>query len=178
MFKHIYQYELKYWLKKPATYIFALLFFSIPFIAIAGMAGETADRFNGRVLNSAIYMYDLMRKVMYLLFFLLPVIIGQAVHRDFSANVHPILNSYPITKRQYIWAKFLSGFTVLTGIVSCSALGFFLATQMPWTTPALLKHFEPLAYLQIFAGFLLPNLWLLSVLVFGVVLLSLSLIHI
>ena len=143
MFKHIYQYELKYWLKKPATYIFALLFFGIPFIAIAGMAGETADRFNGRVLNSAIYMYDMMRKVMYLLFFLLPVIIGQAVHRDFSANVHPILNSYPITKRQYIWAKFLSGFTILTGIVSCSALGFFLATQMPWTTPALLKHFEP-----------------------------------
>ncbi|GEM_PF-499990 len=172
MFKSIYQYELKYWLKKPATYFFAIIFFSITFVAIAGMAGESTDRFNGRVLNSASYIYDLMRKVMYLLFFLLPVIIGQSVHRDIAANVHPILNSYPITKNNYIWAKFLSSFTVLMLIVGFSMLGFFLATQMPWTNPELLKQFEPMAYLQVFGGFLLPNLLLLSILVFGVVLLS------
>lgn len=172
MFNTIFHYELKYWLKRPTTYLFLLIFFSIPFIAIAGMAGESADRFNGRVLNSAAYMYDLMRKVLYLMFFLLPVIIGQSVHRDFVANMHAVLNSYPITKRQYIWAKFLSGFTVLTLIVCFSALGFFLGTQMPWTTPDLLKHFEPLAYLQVFGGLVLANLWVLSVFVFGVVLLS------
>ncbi len=172
MFKSIYQYELKFWLKKPATYIFAIIFFSITFIAISGMAGESTNRFNGRFLNSVSYMYDLMRKVLFLLFFLVPIIVGQSVQRDVDANVHPILNSYPITKSNFIRAKFLSGFTILTFIVSCSALGFFVATQMPWTNPALLKQFEPLAYVQVFGGFLLPNLLLLSVLVFGVVLLS------
>ena len=172
MFKSIYQYELKFWLKKPATYIFAAIFFSITFVAISGMAGESADRFNGRILNSASYMYDLIRKVLFLFFFLLPIIIGQSVQRDFDANIHPILNSYPITKSNFIWAKFLSGFTILTLIVSCAALGFFVATLMPWANPALLKHFDPLAYVQVFGGFLLPNLLLLSVIVFGTVLLS------
>ena len=172
MFKSIYQYELKFWLKKPTTYIFAAIFFSITFIAIAGMLGEPTDRFNRRFLNSASYMYDLMRKVLFLLFFLLPIIIGQSVQRDFDANVHPILNSYPITKSNFIWAKFLSGFTILIFIASCATLGFFIATQMPWANPALLKQFEPVAYAQVFGGFLLPNLLLLSVIVFGTVLLS------
>ena len=172
MFTTIYQYELKYWLRQPATYIYALIFFSIPLIAIGGMAGETVDRFNGRVLNSAIYMYGLLRKVLFLLFFLLPVIMGQSVYRDVRANVHPILNSYPITKSTYLGAKFLSSFTIILFILTFLGVGYFLGTHVPWATPELLKPFEAMAYLEVFGAFLLPNLLVLSIIVFGVVLLS------
>ena len=51
-------------------------------------------------------------------------------------------------------------------------VGYFLGIQMPWVNPELVQAFDPMVYVQLLTVFILPNLFLLSVVVFGVVLLS------
>jgi len=172
MFTTILKYELKYWLKRPSTYLYATIVFALGFVMMSGMGGESSERFNGRFLNSTMFMYGLLSKFMFLLFLLVPIIIGQSVRRDYAAEIHPLLHSYPISKNAYLGGKFFSGFIVLIGMAGLLVFSFYLGFQMPWVNPDLLKHFEFKGYGQLFGLFLLPNLCLLSVLVFGVVLLS------
>ena len=172
MFTTILKYELKYWLKQPSTYLYAIIIFSIGFVMMSGMAGESPERFNGRFVNSTMFMYGIMKRFMFLLFLLTPIIVGQSIQRDFLANMHPILHSYPISKGAYLGGKFLSGFLLLSGIAGLLVFSFFLGFQMPWVNSDLLKPFEFIGYGQLFGLFLLPNLCLLSVLVFGIVLRS------
>ncbi len=172
MFTTILQYELKYWLKQPSTYLYAIVVFCLGFVTMSGMAGESSERFNGRFLNSTMFMYGILSRYMLCLYLLTPIIIGQSVQRDFSANVHPILYSYPISKGAYLIGKFFSSFLILTSIAGLLVFSFYLGFQMPWVNPDLLKPFEFIAYGQLFGLFLLPNLCLISVLVFGMVLWS------
>lgn len=172
MFTTILKYELKHWLKKPSTYLYATIVFALGFVMMSGMGGESSERFNGRFLNSTMFMYGLLSKFMFGLFFLVPIIIGQSVKRDYAAEMHPILHSYPISKSAYLGGKFFSGFIIVTSLAGLLIFSFYLGFQMPWVNPDLLKPFEFQAYGQLFGLFLFPNLCLLSVLVFGVVLLS------
>ena len=170
MFTTIFKYEIKYWLKQPTIYIYAAIIFGISFITMTGMASEPPDRFNDRIVNSAIFMFDMVKKFMLLLFLLLPAIIGQSIQRDFSANTHSILYSYPISKKQYLLGKFCSSFTIFLCIAGLLFLGFYLGGKMPWVNPGLIGDSNPMVYWQLFGVFLLPNLLLLSLLIFGAVL--------
>jgi len=69
-------------------------------------------------------------------------------------------------------AKYLSALLICIGMVAMLIIGYIVGAQMPWVNPALVQDFNPYAYGQIFGLFLLPNILLISVLIFGVVLLS------
>ena len=167
MFRTIYQYELKYWLRQPSTYLYALIIFSIGFVTLSGMATEPPIRFNKRLINSASFLLSMTRRFMYLLFFLIPILVGQSIQRDIELNRHTILYSYPILKRDYLWGKFWSSFTMVLLLGALLGLSYFLGFQMPWTNPDSLKPSQLIVYGQVFGIFLFPNLLCLSAIVFG-----------
>ena len=170
MFKSIFQYELKYWLKQPSTYIYAAILFLVAFVTMTGMATEPPIRFNGRMVNSASSIYNMTKLFMLLAFLLLPAVIGLSIYRDFTTNMHTLLYSYPLGKKEYLLAKFSSSFIVFSGIVGMLGIGYLLGLQMPWVNPSSVQPFNLLAYLQLYGVLLLPNLLLLGVIVFGLVL--------
>ncbi|MEO1624032.1 MAG: ABC transporter permease [Bacteroidota bacterium] len=169
MFSNIFQFEWRFWLRQPMTYLSASIFFAVSFLTMWGMASEGGDSGQEQWVNSSWQLLRMANLFSILLVFLLPSFIGRSIYRDFRHEAHRLLYSFPIQKSSYLAAKFGSAFVVVLGIAALIGLGFLLATFLPGTDPLRLGPFRWQAYVQLYGLFLLPNLCLFSALVFAVV---------
>ncbi len=168
----LFKFELKYWLKNPATYIYAAVLLVISTLIMAGNIGvfdsNTATTASVRFANSPIALFKSFG-ILTLGYFLLPSIVGGSVNRDFSSEMHSILYSYPFKKSEYIPAKFLSSILITLLIFMVFGLGFVIAPLLPGVNPEMLGPSRPLAFLQIYGLIVLPNILLFGAIVFGVI---------
>ncbi len=174
MFPAIFKQELKHWFTTPSTYVYAGIFFLLAAGAMAGASGffGEASAPAARLANSPVSLYGLFNFFGKLLLFLLPAFIGAGIYRDYRSNIHAVLYTYPFTKREYLSAKFLSAFSLVTLIAGMAGLGFALGAQLPGVNPALVAPFKLGAYAHIYLVYLLPNLLFVGALVFALVALS------
>jgi ABC-2 type transport system permease protein len=168
----LFKFELRYWLKNPATYIYAVVFLVLSTLIMASSIGvfdsNTATEASVRIANSPIGLFKRFG-IIILGYFLLPSIVGGSVNRDFSSEMHSILYSYPFKKSEYIPAKFLSSVLVTFVLFLLFGVGLLIAPLLPGVNPELLGPFRPLAFLQIYALVILPNILLFGAIVFGVI---------
>ena len=168
----LFKFEIKYWLKNPATYIYAAVLLVISTLLMAANIGvfdsNTATTASIRLANSPISLLNNFG-LLVLGYFLLPSIVGGSVSRDFSSEMHSILYSYPFKKSQYIPAKFLSSILVTLIIFLIFGLGFIIAPLLPGANADMIGAFRPLAYVQIYGLIVLPNILLFGAIVFGVI---------
>ncbi|WP_293870394.1 M1 family aminopeptidase [Flavobacterium sp.] len=176
MFGTIFTFELKRWLKNPTFYVFCAIFFSFSLFMMASSLG-VFDNFKSTTVanvyaNSALELNNLLVALSTFIYFLLPTIVGASVYRDFKYNMHTVLFSYQLNKRDYLFAKFFSAFLVVVIITLCVGLGSFLAAFLPGVNPNLVGPQRFLAYLQSYLIFVIPNLFFYGVIVFSVVTIS------
>lgn len=173
MFSTIFFHELKYWLKRPATYIYMAIFFMLSLFMAATTAGIfdsiTATTGSSMIVNSPLGVSNLFNGLAILIFFLFPSIIGASVHRDFKSEMHTILYSYPFTKANYLFAKFFSAIVVVTLIVLTIGIGMFIGFRLPGTNSDLVTAFDFKSYFDTYWLFILPNILLFGAIVFAVV---------
>ena len=173
MFSTIFFHELKYWLKRPATYIYMAIFFMLSLFMAATTAGIfdsiTATTGSSRIVNSPLGVNNLFNALAILIFFLFPSIIGASVHRDFKSEMHTILYSYPFTKANYLFAKFFSSIVIVTLIVFTIGIGMFIGFRLPGTNSDLVIAFDIKSYFNAYWLFILPNILLFGAIVFAVV---------
>ncbi|QNK77717.1 hypothetical protein H7F37_01095 [Winogradskyella sp. PAMC22761] len=173
MFSTIFFHELKYWLKRPATYIYMAIFFMLALFMAATTAGIfdsiTATTGSSRIVNSPVGVNGLFNGLTILIFFLFPSIIGASVNRDFKSEMHSILYSYPFTKANYLFAKFFSAITVVSLIVFTIGIGMFIGFRLPGTNSDLVVAFDIQSYFNAYWLFILPNILLFGAIVFAVV---------
>jgi len=171
-FNTLFKFELKYWLKNPATYIYAAVLLIISILIMAGNIGvfdsNTATTASVRLANSPIALFGSFG-LLTLAYFLLPSIVGGSVNRDFSSEMHSILYSYPFKKSAYIPAKFLSSIVITLAIFLVFGLGIVIAPLLPGVNPEMVGPFRPLAFLQIYGLIVLPNILLFGAIVFAVI---------
>ena len=176
MFSTIFNFELKRWFKNWTFYIFLVLFFGISLLFAAVNFGAfdsvTAVRNSNAYANSPMALNGFVNGMIYFIYFLLPIIIGSSVYRDFRYNMHTILFSYPFSKLDYIAGKFLSSLVVVILITLMIVLGIESAKLIPWTNPDLLAPFSAVAYFQIYMIYVIPNLIFFGAIVFAVVTIS------
>ncbi|MGQ1910053.1 ABC transporter permease/M1 family aminopeptidase [Marinifilum sp. RC60d5] len=171
-FYTLFKFEIKYWFKNPATYIYSAVLLIIATLIMAGSLGvfdsNTATMASVRLANSPIALLNSFG-ILTLGYFLLPSIVGGSINRDFSSEMHSILYSYPFRKSEYILAKFVSSIVITMAIFMVFGLGFIIAPFLPGVNPELLGPFRPLAFLQIYGFVVLPNILLFGAIVFGVI---------
>ncbi|WP_299438490.1 M1 family aminopeptidase [uncultured Aquimarina sp.] len=172
MCKHIFLYELKFWIKKPVLYLYMLVFSGLAFIAIAGTGGlfdpPLATK-AARLINSPFEINYLLQYFNKLMLFLLPAIIGATVYKDFKDNAHSVLYSFPIKKRAYILGKFLSALTLVFGIAIMATVVMILTEHLPGLDRNKMGDFRLVGYLQAFLLYTVPNLLFYGAIVFAVV---------
>lgn len=138
--------------------------------AAAGLFDSvTATTTSATHVNSALNISGIISSLSVFLYFMLPSIIGASINKDFKYNVHHILYAYPITKINYLGAKFLSSFIIVLIIILFIFLGVFLGTIFPFTNPDLLGEFNFYNYFQPFLYVVIPNLLFFGALVYAVV---------
>ena len=173
MFKYILTYELRYWLKKPVLYLYFVVFFGLAFISVIGTAGlfdpPPSNNQIERLVNSPFEINYILQYFCKLLLFLLPAIIGATTYKDYKNNVHSVLYSFPIKKRDYIFGKFLSGFVLVAVIAILIGIAMLIAEQFPGLHDNKIGTFKPLGYLQALFVFVIPNLLFFGLIVFAAV---------
>lgn len=173
MFTTIFKYELKYWFKKPSFYIYLAIFFVLALLISASSAGIfdslTMSVGSSKIVNSPINLNGMFNGVTIFIYFLFPSIIGVSIFRDFNSEMHTILYSYPFTKKDYLFGKFLSSFLIVTLIVLTVGLGMFLGFRLPGTNAEVVGDFRFLSYLQTYFIYIIPNVFLFGSIVFATV---------
>lgn len=169
----IFNFELKRWFKNPSFYVFLLLFFGISMLFASVTFGVfdniTATRSSNAYANSPMALNNFVNSMNVFIYFLLPIIVGSSVYRDFRFNMHTILFSYPFTKLDYIAGKFLSSMLIVFLITLTIILGVQAAAILPAANQELLVPFNAVAYAQIYLIYVIPNLFFFGVLIFGLV---------
>lgn len=172
----IFKFETKRWFKNWQFYLYFTLFFALSFLIMAGATGYfdalTVTTSSNTVMNSPIAINGLMGGITTFLNFIIPVVIGTTVYRDFKYNTHTLLFAYPFNKFQYLIGKFLSGFLITFVITFSIGLGFLLATALPFANPDLLGPISLAAYFQSYLVFVLPNIFFMGAMIFMLVTLT------
>ena len=173
MFITIFTHELRYWFKQPAFYIYLAVYFALTLLLAGGAAGLfdslTVTTGSSKIVNSPISITGLLNGMSTFVFFLFPSIIGASIYRDFKSEMYTILYSYPFTKTDYLFAKFLSSFVIVLIIVLSIALGMVVGFRLPGTNPDIVGSFNIMAYLHAYLVYAIPNILLFGAIVFAVV---------
>lgn len=173
MFSTIFKFEIKRWFKSPAFYIYCAIFFLFALFvsasALGVFSGSTSTIASPLVINSPLAINAILNGLTTFVYFLIPTIIGTAVYRDFKTNMHNVLFSYPLTKGNYIFAKFTSSILITVLIVCTIIIGFVTAQFLPGVREDLLGPNRAWAYIQVLVLMIIPNIILFGTIVFGLV---------
>lgn len=173
MFTTIYLHEMKTWFKKPLFYIFGAIMFLLGImIMAAGLGVFSSDNVtvtSNVNLNSPLAITGILSQLAMLAYLLIPSITGGTIHRDFKNNMHTVLYSYPLTKVQYLLAKFSAAITINLCIAAATIVGLIIGSVLPGVNESLLGPFSLWNYVQPFAFIIFPNVLFYSAIVFAIV---------
>jgi len=173
MFSQIFLFEIKRWVKNPAFYIYAAVFFGFAILVMGTNIGlfdnVTVTASDPVYANSPLKVSGMLNALSIFVYFLLPTIVGGAIYRDYKYNVHQVLYSYSVDKTSYLSAKFLSGLVVTVAIVMATTLGFFAVQLFPNVNKELLGPNHLWSYMQAYVYLIIPNLLLFGAIVFALV---------
>jgi len=139
MFKEIFLFELKTWFKRPAIYLYFLLYFVSTFLIVCAatgvFTGETQD--TNSYVNSASSIAGILNSFNsdFLLGLITTIIcvsiMGSCVQKDYQYNIHSLFYTKPISKSAYLIGRFSASFVLtlfaLSGILYGLMLGFAIS---------------------------------------------------
>jgi len=173
MFWQIFTFEIKYRLKRPATYIYFLTFFLIT--ALFYFSGSTSA--SEKVYhNSPIVIAQMTALFSMIMMLVCSAVMGVPLYRDIDYKTSNYYLSYPITENGYFWGRYLGSFIFV--ILICTSLmfgawfGSIIGPLFGWVPANRMGPNHLVNYLQPFIFIAIPNLFLSSSIFFGLVAIS------
>ena len=152
--KEIFLFELKYRLRRPATYIYIFLMFIIPLLLSVFEKSNTAQ-----YTNSPNAIVGLLGGMSIISLFFYAAIMGVAVYRDEEHRTAQTYFTFPISEKNYILGRFFGSFTIVTfmniAAVIGAMIGFGMGTFLDRPDYGTYTSFN-------FASYALPFLYLLT----------------
>lgn len=164
MFTEIFLFEIKYRIRRPATWIYFGIFFALSFLAINVMGGLLTDVVQvvgagGKVNANAPYNLNGLIQGMGLYgILIISAIVGNPVYRDFEHDTHALFYTKPITKFGYLAGRFFGSIVIALFVLSSVGLGIFVGSLMPYLEQEKFGAFNLMAYVQPYLVFIIPNM--------------------
>lgn len=157
MWYEFFKFEINYRLKRPETYFFFL------FLCLFSLFGVEFV-FQGIELglvkkNSPLVIAKSMGAITGLSMIIVSMMMGVPILRDFQYDVTSLLYINPVSKKDYLWGRFLGSLAVLVLVFSSVLWGMMLGEFMPWNDPKEFLPFRFINYLQPFLWVALPTLF-------------------
>ncbi len=177
MFKEIFLFELKSWFKRPAIYLYFLLYLVGSFLLICAatgvFSGNTQD--TNSFINSASSVAGILNAFnsdffLGLITSIICVsIMGSCVQKDYQYNIHSLFYSKPITKRAYLLGRFSASFFLSLFTLSAIVFGLILGFAISPNDNGQIGPFSILNYLVPFLTFTVINVFFIGVTFFSLV---------
>ncbi|HUH26650.1 ABC transporter permease, partial [Gelidibacter sp.] len=162
--KEIFLFELKYRLRRPATYIYIFLMFLIPLLLSVFESSVTAQ-----YTNSPNAIVGVLGGMSIISLFFYAAIMGVAVYRDEEHKTAQTYFTFPVSEKNYILGRFFGSFTIVTvmniGAVIGTMIGFGIGAFLErpdygtYTSFNLLSYVLPFVYLLTFNAFFIGSLF-------------------
>src|SRR5690625_1585992 len=170
MFKTIFSFEFKSWLKSWQFYLYSGIFFFLGLLFMGSSLGffdaVTVTTTSLNKMNSPLMINLLIEGYNSMVYFLFFTIFCASNYKDYKHNMHHIFYSYPFTKTNYLLGKFLSSFLITLIVSFFIGFGIFVATLLPWANPELLGPSHYWNYAQAYLINILANMLLIGMIVF------------
>lgn len=174
MFSSVLGFELKYRLRRPATYIYFLLCFAFGLLIFLTDVARIGGGF-GKVNTNAPFILLIWVGYMstFLGFFLFSAIMSVPIYRDYEHNTHTFLYTYPLDKWSYIGGRYIGSLIIAAVVILGFPLGLMtgeLISKLK-ATPAEAANWGPFmlgAYIMPVLTVALPNLLALGSLYFSI----------
>jgi ABC-type transport system involved in multi-copper enzyme maturation permease subunit len=167
MFADIIKFEVLYRFRKPAVYIFAALFFTMTFSAIATDTVQMGGAIGNAARNSPFEIVRLLGMMSVMGLLALTGFVATAVNRDYEYRTSEFFFATPVRKPAYLLGRFTGSLLTAMAAVSVAALGIVLASVMPWQDPERIQAFNFVPYAYSLGVFVLPNLFLAGAILFA-----------
>lgn len=173
MFWSIFLFELRYRLKRPATWIYFLIFFLFAFISISSGSTPASEK----VFHNAPWTIATLNITFSMVMMLVcSAIMGVPLYRDIEHSTRQYLFSYPITKRGYFWGRFWGSFVYValigTSLAWGAMAGAAVGPMFDWVPAERIGHFGLWNYFQSYFIIAIGNLFLSSAIFFALVALT------
>ncbi|MDX2285407.1 MAG: M1 family aminopeptidase [Bacteroidia bacterium] len=159
----IFLFELRYRLKRPATYIYMLLFLGVGLlygsILAGGLGPEPAGILTGggkNLGNSPYSLHLILISLAQIGIFAVAAFMGVPVIRDFEYHAHELFFTKPITKLDYLGGRYLGSLLLTVLVLICIPLGLMIAFAMPYAIPEKVGPFSLSHYVVPFVMHVLP----------------------
>ena len=167
MFLEIFLFELKYRLRRPATWIYFSLLTLMAGLLVAGAGGIFGAGTNvslggdgGRVLITSPYSTAITIMVLSSFGMLITsAIMGNPVYRDFEHRTHSLFYTTPISKFGYLGGRFMGSFVVCLLVFSGLVLGMWVGALLPGVEPDKVGAMHLSYYFWPFVLLLVPNIF-------------------
>jgi len=149
MFKEIFLFEIKYRLKRPATWAyFGILFLFGLIIAIGGNGPASEKVF----VNSPVAIATMLSTISIFGIMLSSAIMGVPVYRDIEHKTENYFFSYPVTEKGYLLGRFFGSMSVLfmvsLGLQIGLIIGFMIGPYAGYVEPDRFTSFDLWHYVQ------------------------------
>jgi aminopeptidase N len=159
-------FELRYLLRNPIVWSAAAVTLLMFFAASAADGFELGSE-GGLLRNAAYATVRGYLGASVLFMFVTTAFVAGAVIRDDETGFGPIIRSTGVTKRDYLFGRFLGAFAVAALCLLAVPLGAWLGSLMPWVDPAVAGAFRPGDHLYGYLFIALPNVFVTSAVFFA-----------
>ncbi|MFC6996039.1 ABC transporter permease/M1 family aminopeptidase [Rufibacter roseus] len=169
MFFNIFLFELKYRLKRPATYIYFALFFLMTVLVVFGVAGVFGNPIimgggsSTSLKSNSPYQISMIITILSWFGILVTsAIMGNSVYRDFEHKTHALFFTSPISKWGYLGGRFWGSFVIALLVFSGMAFGYVFASAVAPLFPSVpadkFGPFNLMFYVMPYLLVVIPNL--------------------
>ncbi|SEM43091.1 Peptidase family M1 [bacterium A37T11] len=170
MFWQIFRFEIAYRIRRPATYIYFLVFFILGVLVTATGSSPASEKVfhNAPVIIAQFNVYFSM-----IMMLVCSAVMGVPLYRDIEHGTKSWYLSLPISKAGYFWGRFLGSLLFVFFIGTSLSSGLFVGTLIgplfDWVPAERIgpNHLWP--YVQPYLTLTLSNLFLSSAIFFGLV---------
>ncbi len=162
--KEIFIFELKYRLRRPATYIYIFMMFVIPLLLAVFEKSMSAE-----FTNSPNSIMGILGGMSIISLFFYAAIMGVAVYRDEEHRTAQTYFTFPVSEKNYILGRFFGSFTIVTvmniAAVVGAIIGFTLGAILDrpeygtYTSFNLTSYALPFFYLLVLNSFFIGSLF-------------------
>ena len=168
MIRQFFSFEVGTALRKPLVYLLTTVIFTLFFLSAVSENLTIGMKQDGMYANGpfTIAIATTVVSLMFGLFIALAMGNGAAL-RDVKSNFQNILYSYPLPKFGYYWGRFMAAWLLTLIPLAGGLLGLGLGYLMPFAATPDIGPTQPMAYVQAFVLFILPNSFILVALTYS-----------
>jgi ABC-type transport system involved in multi-copper enzyme maturation permease subunit len=168
MFGTLFAFELRSHFRRPATWLYLAIMFTLAFFSVSSDAVVVGIALGKVKKNSPYTLAQVYVITLAIGQIITSALVGTTVLRDYDARVHELLFTTRLTRSAYLGAKYLAAFLAMLLVFAALPVGAMLGTVMPWVDAETVQAIQPWHYIQPYLVIGVPGIFFLSAMLFAV----------